>query len=88
MERRQIPHLRSETLTPASKLAGDPETLTPASKLAGDPETLTPASKLAGDPEMLTPASKLAGDPEMWGTQFWRAGWRRRTGARCCAAMG
>jgi hypothetical protein len=26
--------------------------LTPASKLAGDPEMLTPASKLAGDPEM------------------------------------
>ncbi len=57
-------------LTPASKLAGDPEMLTPASKLAGGPEMLTPASKLAGDPEMLTPASKLAGDPEMWGTRL------------------
>jgi 16S rRNA (cytosine967-C5)-methyltransferase len=32
-------HPKDETLTPASKLAGDPETLTPASKLAGDPET-------------------------------------------------
>jgi hypothetical protein len=59
--------------------------ITPASKLAGNPDSITPASKLAGDPDSITPASKLTGDPD-FGNDKQKSRQKARTNTEILAA--